>query len=211
MIDWTTLSLFLSVTVFLVFVPGPNTLYIVARSVEQGRIAGAVSSLGVQVGSMIHILLAMFGLSALIVSSAFAFNLIKYAGALYLIIMGIKTLRTKTAITFNDEETQLGHGQMFRQGVVVNVLNPKTAVFFFAFLPQFVTVSGQPVATQILILGTILVVLGFSSDILYAFSAGSLGNWLRDNHHFVSAQRYFSGVIYIGLGLLTAVSGSSHN
>ena len=210
MIDWTTLSLFLSVTAVLVFIPGPNTMYIVARSVEQGRKAGAVSSLGVQVGSMIHILFAMFGLSALIVSSAFAFNAIKYAGALYLIFMGIKTLRSEKAVALKEENTELALGKMFQQGIVVNVLNPKTAVFFFAFLPQFIRLGEHPVAAQIFLLGSILVLLGFSSDLLYAFSADSLGNWLRHNPQFVTVQRYFAGLIYIGLGVLTAVSGSAH-
>lgn len=207
MIEWTTLSLFSSVTALLVFIPGPNTLFIVARSVEQGRMAGAISSLGVQVGAMIHIVLAMFGLSALIVSSAVAFNVIKYAGAIYLIYMGIKTLRAKEKIALTDESDYLELRQIFRQGIVVNVLNPKTAVFFFAFLPQFITLGKQSVPIQIFILGSILVLLGFSSDLLYAFSAGSLGQWLRHDRRFVTVQRYFAGVIYIGLGVLTAVSG----
>src|ERR687886_511374 len=166
--DWSKLSLFISVTAALVFMPGPNTLYIIARSVQQGRRAGVVSSLGVQTGSLVHIAAAALGLSALLMSSALAF------------------------------------------GVVINLLNPKTALFFFAFLPQFVDASRGSVGMQIVSLGMILVFLGTLSDMLYALAAGGVGNLLRGNLKVLRAQRYFAGSVYLGLGAATAFSGT-HN
>jgi threonine/homoserine/homoserine lactone efflux protein len=207
MLEWSKLSLFVSVALILVFVPGPNTLYIIARSIQQGRLAGFVSSLGVQVGTMVHIGAAALGLSALLVSSALAFNVVKYAGAAYLIYLGIKTLLTKERI----EPTRVRNAKLsrvFYQGMVVNVLNPKTALFFFAFLPQFISVSRGGVMLQIILLGSILIFLGTLSDSIYALASGSIGNWLRGNLKFLRAQKYFAGSVYIGLGAATALSGA---
>ena len=207
MLEWSKLSLFVSVAAILVFMPGPNTLYIIARSIQQGRLAGFVSSLGVQVGTMVHIVAAALGLSALLVSSAVAFNVVKYAGAAYLIYLGIKTLVTKERI----EATRVRNtklSRVFYQGIVVNVLNPKTALFFFAFLPQFISVSRGGVMLQVLLLGSILILLGTLSDSIYALASGSIGNWLRGNLKFLRAQRYFAGSVYIGLGAATALSGA---
>src|ERR687884_1625302 len=134
--DWSKLSLFISVTVALVFMPGPNTLYIIARSVNQGRRAGVVSGLGVQVGSLIHIAAAALGLSALLLSSALAFGVVKYAGAAYLLYLGVKTLLTKEKAGPAREGEEASLSRVFYHGGLVNLVNPKTALFFFAFLPQ---------------------------------------------------------------------------
>src|SRR5437660_1798831 len=207
MLDWSKLSLFVSVAAILVFMPGPNTLYIVARSIQQGRLAGLMSSFGVQVGTMVHIVAASLGLSALLVSSAVAFNVVKYAGAAYLILLGIKTLLTKEKIE-PAKVPKAALSRVFYQGVVVNLLNPKTALFFFAFLPQFIDVARGRVAMQIISLGAILVILGTLSDMTYVLAAGSVGNWLRGNLKFLRAQRFFAGSIYLGLGAATALSGA---
>lgn len=207
MLDWSKLSVFVSVASILVFMPGPNTLYIVARSIQQGRLAGFVSSLGVQVGTMVHIIAAALGLSALLVSSALAFNMVKYAGASYLIYLGVKTLVSKERIELGNVQ-QAKLTRIFYQGIVVNILNPKTALFFFAFLPQFVSVTRGSVLLQVLLLGSILILLGTLSDSIYALASGSIGNWLRGNLKFLRAQRYFAGSIYIGLGAATALSGA---
>jgi len=206
-LDWSRLSLFISVASILVFMPGPNTLYIIARSIQQGRLAGIVSSLGVQVGTMVHIVAAALGLSALLVSSALAFNLVKYAGAAYLIYLGIKTFFTKERIESTTVK-KAALSRVFYQGVVVNLLNPKTALFFFAFLPQFIDVARGAVVMQVALLGAILVFLGTLSDSIYALASGSIGNWLRGNLKFLRAQRYFAGSVYIGLGAATALSGA---
>ena len=207
MLDWSKLSLFVSVATILVFMPGPNTLYIIARSIQQGRLAGFVSSLGVQVGTMVHIVAASLGLSALLVSSAVAFNVVKYAGAAYLIFLGIKTLLTKEKIG-PAKVRKAALGRVFSQGIVVNLLNPKTALFFFAFLPQFIDVARGAIVLQIVPLGSILIFLGTLSDSIYALASGSIGNWLRGNLKFLRAQRYFAGSVYIGLGAATALRGA---
>jgi threonine/homoserine/homoserine lactone efflux protein len=206
--DWSKLSLFISVTAALVFMPGPNTLYIIARSVNQGRRAGVVSGLGVQVGSLIHIAAAALGLSALLLSSALAFGVVKYAGAAYLIYLGVKTLLTKEKAGPSREVRKASLSRAFYQGVFVNLLNPKTALFFFAFLPQFIDPARGRVGTQIISLGAILVIFGTLSDMTYALAAGGVGNWLRGNLKFLRAQRYFAGSIYLGLGAATALGGA---
>jgi threonine/homoserine/homoserine lactone efflux protein len=209
--DWPTLSLFITAALILVFTPGPNTLYIITRSVHQGRIAGIVSSLGIQVGTLCHIAAAAFGVSALLLSSALAFNIVKYLGAAYLIYLGIKTflMREKMEATEKVEETRLSRA--FFQGIFVHLLNPKSALFFFAFLPQFIDVKRGSMVGQILFLGAIMIVLGTLSDSTYALLAGSIGNVLRGNRRFLRANRYFSGTVYIGLGTMTAMTGSNKN
>jgi len=206
--DWSTLILFAAAASILVFTPGPNTLFIIARSVQQGRTAGIVSSLGVEVGTLVHVIAAALGISALLMSSALAFNIVKYAGAAYLIFLGLKTLltREKNAVVETGEETNLSRA--FSQAVFVNVLNPKSAIFFFAFLPQFIDAERGAVATQIFCLGLVVVVLGFTSGSIYSLLAGSAGNLLRGNLKFLRAQRYFAGSVYLGLGVTTALTGS---
>jgi threonine/homoserine/homoserine lactone efflux protein len=207
--NWSTLSLFITAALVLVFMPGPNTLYIIARSVQQGRMAGIVSSLGIQVGSLFHIAAATLGVSALLLSSALAFSVVKYVGAAYLICLGVKTLLTREKVTETGRGEGKGLSSAFYQGVLVSLFNPKAALFFFAFLPQFVDVRRGSAATQVLFLGAIVVVLGALSDSIYALLSGSVGNLLRGNLKLLRAQRYFAGSVYIGLGAITALTGSS--
>src|SRR5215475_411049 len=171
--NWSTLSLFITAALVLVFMPGPNTLYVIARSVQQGRWAGFVSSLGIQAGSLVHIAAAAFGVSALLLSSALAFSAVKYAGAAYLIYLGVKTLvaREKPIEAEPIEEQSLRRA--FSQAILVNVLNPKSAMFFFAFLPQFVDPRRGAAATQVLCLGLIVVMVGFTSGSFYSLLADS--------------------------------------
>jgi len=206
--DWSTLILFATAASILVFTPGPNTLYITARSINQGRAAGIVSSLGVEVGTLVHVFAAAFGISALLLTSATAFNIVKYAGAAYLIYLGIKTLLTREKIAEAETTEEKSLRRAFSQAVLVNVLNPKSAMFFFAFLPQFIDAERGAAATQILFFGAIVVVLGFTSGSLYSLLAGSIGNRLRGNLKFLRAQRYFAGSVYIGLGAATALTGT---
>ncbi|MBC7933391.1 MAG: LysE family translocator [Rubrivivax sp.] len=207
--DWSTLILFAGAAAILVFTPGPNTLYIIARSVQQGRTAGIVSSLGVETGTLIHIIAAALGISALLVSSALAFSVVKYAGAAYLVYLGIKTLLTREKPAAAETIEAKSLRRTFSQAVLVNVLNPKSAIFFFAFLPQFIDAKRGAAATQILCFGAIVVVLGFTSGTLYSLLAGSIGNVLRGNLKFLRAQRYFAGSVYIGLGAATALTGTN--
>jgi len=207
--DWSSLGLFIAAAAVLVVIPGPNTLYIIARSVQQGRLAGIISSLGVQVGTLVHVAAAALGLSALLLSSAVAFNAVKYLGAAYLLYLGIKTLLTREKVVKVGEAGNRSLSGAFGQGVVVNVLNPKSALFFFAFLPQFVDPQRGSTALQIFLLGGIMMLLGAASDSIYAILAGSLGNSMRQNLKFLRFQRYFAGTVYIALGAATALTGSN--
>ncbi len=208
MLDWATLVLFIGAATLLLISPGPAVLYIVARSIDQGRWAGLVSVFGIAIGSLFHIAAAAFGLSAILASSALAFSLIKYLGAAYLVYLGVRTLLSKEAVDLPGDVDKRRLREIFYQGIVVNVLNPKTALFFFAFLPQFVDPARGSSTLQILALGAIFFALALISDGLYALLAGTIGHWIRGNLQFLRAQRYFAGTVYIALGVATAVSGA---
>jgi threonine/homoserine/homoserine lactone efflux protein len=203
----TTFALFALAALVLLVIPGPSVLYVVAQSVSGGRRVGVASVLGIHVGSLVHVLAAAVGLSSLIVSSARAFEAVKLAGAAYLVYLGVRRLLDRRAhVTAAVDAKPLGDA--FRQGIVVNVLNPKTALFFLAFLPQFVDVSRGSVALQVVALGLTFVLLGLVSDGLYALLAGGAGSWLRRNRRAAAGERYVTGGVLVGLGLTTALSGS---
>ena len=207
--DISNLILFIAAALVLFVTPGPAVLYIVARSIEQGRRAGIVSVLGISAGSLFHIAAAAFGVSALLASSALMFNFVKYLGAGYLIYSGVRKFLARDEMEQGAAFEHIKLSRIFYQGVIVNLLNPKTALFFFAFLPQFVDVSKGAVIMQILLLGIIFVALGILTDGLWAVTAGTAGNRLKKNIRFLRAQRYFSGSVFIALGVATAVSGSN--
>jgi threonine/homoserine/homoserine lactone efflux protein len=202
--DPSTLLLFAAAALALIVVPGPAVLYIVAQSIDRGRLAGFVSALGIAVGGLVHVTAAAIGLSSLLVSSATAFAVVKFAGAAYLIGLGLYTLfvRKEEPAATVPRERRLR--RRFGQGVVVNVLNPKTALFFFAFLPQFLDPDKGSAALQIGILGLLFVALAVMSDSVWALVAGSASERLRGSRRFLSVQRYVSGSVFVGLGALTA-------
>jgi threonine/homoserine/homoserine lactone efflux protein len=205
----TNLGLFISAALVLLLVPGPAVLYIFARSVEQGRLAGLVSILGIHTATLVHVAAAALGLSAILASSALAFSVVKYAGAAYLIWIGLKKIFGRADNPDVDVKVQRhGHARLFRDGFIVNLLNPKTALFFLAFLPQFVEVDRGHVAMQIAVLGLLFTVLGFFTDSCYALAAGTAGNWLKRSRGYLRFERYVSGVLFIGLGLTAAFAGS---
>ncbi|MBF0276893.1 MAG: LysE family translocator [SAR324 cluster bacterium] len=207
--ELTTLVIFFVAALALIVTPGPAVLYVVARSIDQGRLAGVISTLGVASGTVIHIAAAAFGISALLVSSALAFNIMKYLGAAYLIFLGIRKFFSPEEFENTEFLKAETLRSIFYQGFWVNLLNPKTALFFFAFLPQFVDpAKGSPVL-QVLFFGIIFVVLGIVSDGVWAILAGSLRNWLKENQNFLTFQRYFAGTVFIVLGVLTALSGGA--
>jgi threonine/homoserine/homoserine lactone efflux protein len=205
------LLFFVTTAAILLAIPGPAILYIVGRSIGQGRNAGLVSALGIGVGTLIHTAAAAVGLSALLVSSATAFGVVKYLGAAYLVYLGIQRLRSKESLAAASDASapQATLARVFSQGIVVNVLNPKTALFFFAFLPQFIDPIRGHVATQILSLGILFAAMGTTSDSLWALFSGSVAGWLRNNQRWMRNERYFSGGILISLGVATAFAGSS--
>jgi threonine/homoserine/homoserine lactone efflux protein len=203
--DSASLWLFSVAALALLAIPGPAVLYIVVQSADQGRRVGLASVAGIHLGTLVHVAAAALGLSALIVASAVAFSVVKYAGAAYLVYLGIRKLFER------DSPTALEHRReplrrAFVRGVVVNILNPKTALFFLAFLPQFVDADGGGVWSQALILGFVFVGLGLVTDSLYALAAGTVGGLLRRKRR---ALRYGSGVVFIGLGATAALAKRS--
>jgi threonine/homoserine/homoserine lactone efflux protein len=203
------LGLFISAALVLLLIPGPAVLYIVARSVEQGRLAGFVSDLGIHTATLVHVVAAALGLSAIIASSALAFSVVKYAGAAYLIWLGLKKIFSRIEATEVKATLQRhGYARLFRDGFIVNLFNPKTALFFLAFLPQFVEMSRGHVAMQIAFLGLLFTLLGFITDGCYALAAGTAGGWLKRSRGYLKLERYVSGVLFIGLGLTAALAGN---
>jgi threonine/homoserine/homoserine lactone efflux protein len=208
----STLALFAVAAVTLLLIPGPAVLYIVTRSVDQGRAAGLASVCGVHVGTLLHVAAAALGLSALLVSSATAYDTVRWLGAAYLVWLGVRRLLARdedvAAAAAGPDARRPGLGRIFAQGVVVNVLNPKTALFFFAFLPQFVDTSRGSVPFQVVVLGAAFVLLGLLSDGAYALLASTGAGWLRRRPRVARASRLVSGGVLISLGVTTALAGS---
>jgi threonine/homoserine/homoserine lactone efflux protein len=204
--DSSHLALFVTTALVLLVVPGPAVLYIVTQSVEHGRRAGLAAVGGVHMDSAVHVAAATVGLSALLVSSAAAFSAVKLVGAAYLIFLGVQRLLSRGNGGAAPGGAGRDLGRIFRQGILVNVLNPKTALFFFAFLPQFVD-PGRSAAPQIALLGALWILMGLVSDGLYALLSGTLGATLRRRTGFARVQRLVTGFVLIGLGIAAALTG----
>jgi threonine/homoserine/homoserine lactone efflux protein len=203
----STLVLFAVAALGLLVIPGPAVLYIVTRSIHHGRAAGLASVLGVATGSLVHVVAASLGISALLMSSATAFQAVKLLGAAYLIWLGIRTIRGRDhgGVPETAEPVRLVHA--YGQGVAVNVLNPKTALFFLAFLPQFVDPGVGAAGPQVLVLGAVFTTLAVLSDGAYALAASRLGAWLRSRPAFAHRRRYVTGGVLISLGAAAALTG----
>jgi threonine/homoserine/homoserine lactone efflux protein len=217
--DTATFGLFLTAALVVAITPGPGNFYVLTRSLKGGRGEGIVSSFGNALGGLVHVFAAALGLSALLMASATAFTVVKFAGAAYLVYLGVRTLLRRDdshdaadADHGADEEPDekpagaSRNSEAFYQGIVAEMLNPKAAMFFLAFLPQFVNPEG-PVVVQILLLGCISVSLNTSVDLVVAGFAGSIGGWLRESVRLRCGQRLFSGCALIGLGAYVAVAG----
>jgi len=189
-------------------VPGPAVLYITARSASQGRLAGLVSVLAIETANFIQAIAAALGLSAILLSSALAFDVVKYLGAAYLIYLGIRKLLVSDHGSEGDVIRQEKLSRIYWQGFAVNILNPKTALFFFAFLPQFVDPVKGNVIGQNLLLGAIFVSMAIMTDSMYALLASSVAGRLSGNRRFQKGGRYFAGLVYVGLGITTALTGA---
>jgi threonine/homoserine/homoserine lactone efflux protein len=206
MIASSQLIFFMSAALALLLLPGPAVLYITARSASQGRVAGLVSVLAIETANFIQAVTAALGLSAILLSSALAFTVVKYLGAAYLIYLGIRKLLSPESDVENESIKQESLSQIYWQGLMINILNPKTAMFFIAFLPQFVDPDAGNVTLQTLLLGSIFVGMAIVTDSLYALLASSLAGRLTGKR-FKKSQRYFAGLVYIGLGIATALTG----
>jgi len=206
--DATHFSLFLAAALLLAITPGPGIFYVLARTLSGGRREGSLSALGTFVGGLVHVFAAAFGLSAILAASALAFGIVKYAGAAYLIYLGIRMIRDRAALGPGNVQTPRSP---FKQGIWTEVLNPKTALFFLAFLPQFVNPANGHVVLQFAMLGVISVTLNTSVDLVVATFAGLISERLQANRKLQKRQRVASGVGMIGLGLYVGCSGTVHS
>jgi len=203
--DPATFAIFALASFLLVIVPGPAVIYIVTRSVDQGRAAGIVSMLGIEAGGLVHVAAATVGISALDASSAAAFSTLKWLGAAYLVYLGVRRI-----VRPDDGEADrdvTSRQRMFAEGVVVQGLNPKVAIFFLAFLPQFVDPGAGPIAPQVAVLGVLFVAIALVCDGAWALTAGTLGPRLKQSARASRHLSRVSGGIYIGLGVVTAFAG----
>ncbi len=208
MLTLSQLILFMGAALVLLLIPGPAVLYITARSASQGRLAGLVSVLAIETANFTQAVAAALGLSAILLSSALAFDIVKYLGAAYLIYLGIRKLLASDDGGGVEAIKRESLSRIYWQGFAVNILNPKTALFFFAFLPQFVDPHKGNVTGQTLLLGVIFVGMAIITDSIYALLASSIAVQLKGSRHFQKGQRYFAGLVYVGLGITTALTGA---
>jgi threonine/homoserine/homoserine lactone efflux protein len=207
-------ELFIAAAVMLNLTPGQDTMYIIGQSLARGRVAGVWSALGISVGSLLHTIAAAFGLSAILAASATAFEIVKWAGAVYLVYLGARMIferRGNLPDAAGTNASQDGHwdAASFRRGVTTNVLNPKVAVFFLAFLPQFVSPTATNTIVPFLILGATFIGTGTVWCLIVAFAAARFSARARSNPAILKWVRRLAGGLFIGLGLKLAFSRSS--
>ena len=205
MIDHATLITYILIVLGFVFIPGPATLLTMARAASSGTRAGIATGAGIAAGDLIHTSMAIVGLSAIIATSALLFSIVKYAGAGFLIYLGIRAMLDKAPLELNTGSPAISPGRAFRQAVLTEVLNPKTALFFLAFLPQFVRPEHGSITVQLAILGIVFVLLGLVSTVVFAVGAGRLGNLLRRHPTVVKWQGKVVGTIYCAVGVRLAL------
>jgi threonine/homoserine/homoserine lactone efflux protein len=187
----------------LLVIPGPAVLYVINRSISDGRSTALAAVAGLEIGNFMHVIAATVGLSAVIAASATAFGVVKWIGAGYLIYIGLRTLSRKPA-SFSQEQKSLSRRKSFTQGIVVNTFNPKVALFFLSFLPQFIDAEKGSAALQSLILGSLFVAIGLCTDGLYAFLASALRSTLLRGKSLPFVQRYVAGSVFVLLGVIAA-------
>src|SRR4030081_239851 len=189
----STYALFIATALALLAIPGPAVLYVVSRSIDQGRRAGFASVCGIATGTVVHVVLATVGLSSLVLASRVAFDAVRYIGAAYLMLLGVRRLLTRQVEEDPEGRAPRTVRDLYTQGLIVNLLNPKTIVFIFAFIPQFVDVNAGHVWPQVLLLGLTFAGLGFASDSLYAVIAGSVADRLRGTPFIARVERWVGG------------------
>ena len=205
MIEGTKLVIFLSAALVLAVMPGPGILYVLGRTLNGGKGEGVNSALGTLLGGLVHAIAAAVGLSALLVASAAAFQVVRYAGAAYLVYLGIMMIRNRHLRITESDSSPAGN-QSLIQGIITETLNPKTALFFLSFIPQFVAPGKGHATLQFLVLGIISVALNTAVDLVVVFFAAALAERLRSSRSFNTKQRAASGLGMIGLGLYVAVA-----
>jgi threonine/homoserine/homoserine lactone efflux protein len=204
MISMTQLAMFAAASILLIFTPGPDIIYVMTRGMAQGRRAALAAAAGFALGNFAHTFFAVVGLSALITSSATAFACVKYAGALYLIYLGVRLLKSRGALVAEGREGTLQCRVIFRQSILANIMNPKVALFFLAFFPQFVDPGRGSAALQMLVLGSTFVLLTLAGFGLVALCAGEIGRWLNRSARTGERVGQLAGGVLIALGLRLA-------
>ncbi|MFL6129533.1 MAG: LysE family translocator [Mycobacteriales bacterium] len=204
-----TLLLFAAASVALVAVPGPNVLFVLARGIGGGRRAAVVSVLGVETATLCFVTSAAFGLTAVLASSAVAFAAVRYAGAAYLVFLGVRALLDRDGPDPVRPRVPVRAGRTYRQAFGVGISNPKVALFFLAFLPQFVTPAAGSATPQVLVLGLVFLAVATVLDLGWAMLAGLLAGWLRRHPALLRRQRFLAGPVYLGLGAYAAVAGGA--
>ncbi|MEO0564651.1 MAG: LysE family translocator [Chloroflexota bacterium] len=205
--DATSLTIYLTAALVLAITPGPGIFYVLTRSLKGGRGEGYASAFGTTIGGIFHVMAAALGLSAVLATSAVAFSIVKYAGAAYLVFLGLRTIFASDDLEIDEEKPSSTPNGALRQGIVTEMLNPKTALFFLAFIPQFIDPTGS-VFTQFLVLGMISVTMNTSADLVVATLAGPIGGALKRQAGLRRGQRLFSGSGLIALGAYVAVTGN---
>ena len=202
--DCSNFALFFAASWILIITPGPDMIYVITRGISQGRKAGVISAIGVTLGILVHTVFAAFGLAIILRTSALAFLAVKFGGAAYLLYLGVQALRNKSGFTFSKDKPKVGIRTIFIQGILSNVLNPKIALFFLAFLPQFVNFSHGNASIQMAYLGLLFALFGIVFLVTLGYFSGSIGSWLSDKQYFTRKIRWFTGSILIALGLRLA-------
>jgi threonine/homoserine/homoserine lactone efflux protein len=211
MFDPAQFLIFVAASAVLIVTPGPAVLFIIAQSISQGRLTGVVIACGVGTGNLMHVIAVALGLSAAFASSPLAFAALKYAGAAYLIYLGLRRMLTKSKPEASAVPKTESSGTAFKQGLVVGLLNPKSVLFFLAFLPQFTRPGEHPVWLQLLTLGLVFVAMGIVGDSSYGLLSGTIGQWMKKNPGFARAERFLSGAVYCALGVAAATMGLQGN
>jgi threonine/homoserine/homoserine lactone efflux protein len=206
MIDPAKFVLFIGVSWALILAPGPDMLYVITRGITQGRKAGMLSAVGVICGILVHTTAAAFGLTLILQTSAIAFLAVKYLGAIYLVYLGIKAWRDQGTFDLQPSSASASLRRIFWQGVLSNVLNPKIAIFFLAFLPQFVDKGSSQVTLQMITLGLTFACFGFCFLLVVGYSSGTIGSWLTRRPQYTQLLQRFAAGILIALGIRLALT-----
>ena len=206
MIEPAKFLLFMGVSWALIIAPGPDMMYVITRGMAHGRRAGVLSAVGVVCGILVHTTAAAFGLTLILQTSAFAFLFVKFAGAAYLIYLGIRAWLDKSTFTLKASSSAVKSHALFWQGVLSNVLNPKIAIFFLAFLPQFVDQGSSQVTLQMVLLGLTFACFGLCFLLLVGYSSGTIGKWLIGRPQYAQFFQRLAGGILIGLGIRLALT-----
>jgi len=203
--DLSSVVTFAVASLALLLIPGPAVIYVLNRSVADGREIGFAAVAGLELGNLVHVIAASAGLSAVLATSATAFNTVKWLGAGYLVFVGVRTLLVAPRMVSGDMPTTT-RSRAFRQGVIVNTLNPKVALFFLSYLPQFIDADNGAAWSQSLVLGSIFVAIGFVTDGTYAITASALRQVLLSGRTLPFVQRYVAGTVFVALGVMAATT-----